>query len=66
MVDFSKENYSYVALILDEIYIKDVIYDKHEGTFIGFSNHLMIFEKDLNGESQSMPNIADTMLVSMV
>ena len=73
MVDFSKERNSYVGLILDEIHIKeDLVYDKHEGTLIGFSNlgeinnHLMRFEKDLNGESQSMPNVAGTMLVIMV
>ena len=48
-----------------------MIYDKHEGSLIGFANlgeinnHLLKFE-ELNGESQSMPNIAGTMLVIMV
>jgi len=73
MVDFSKEKNSYVGLILDEVHIKeDLIYDKNEGTLIGFSNlgeinnHLMRFEKDLNGEPRSISDIAGTMLVIMV
>ena len=73
MVDFSKERNTYVGLILDEIHIKeDLVYDKHEGTLIGFSNlgeinnHLTRFEKDLNDEPRSISDIAGTMLVIMV
>ena len=73
MIDFTKERNSYVALILDEVHIKeDLVYDKHDGTLIGFTNlgeinnHLMKFEKSLTGESQSMPTIAGSMLVMMV
>jgi len=36
MVDFSKEKNSYIGLILDEVH--NLIYDKNEGTVIGFSN----------------------------
>ena len=64
------ERNSYVGLILEEVHIKeDLIYDKNEGTLIGFSetnNHLMRFEKDLNGEPQSISDIAGTTLVIMV
>ena len=36
MIDFTKERNSYVALILDEVHIKeDLVYDKHDGTLIG-------------------------------
>ena len=52
MVDFTKEANRYVSLILDEVHIKeDLIYDKHEGSLIGFTNlgninnHLMNFEE---------------------
>ena len=72
MIDFTKERNSYVALILDVHIKEDLVYDKHDGTLIGFTNlgkinnHLMKFEKSLTGESQSMPTIVDSMLVMMV
>jgi len=69
MVDFSKERNSYVGLILDEVHIKDLIYDKNEGTLIGFSNLGKInnhLTNNLNGELQSISDIAGTMLVIMV
>ena len=59
-IDLSKEGNRYVALLLDEVHIKeDLVYDKHSGSLIGFANmgdinnHLMNFEKsssDKNGE----------------
>ena len=73
MINFTKERNSYVGLILDEVHInEELIYDNHEGSLIGFANlgeinhHLMKFEKELNGESQSMPNIAGTMFCGLL
>ena len=37
--NLSVELHKYVTLIMDEIYIKsDLVYDKHEGTLVGFVN----------------------------
>ena len=43
---------------MDEVHIKDdLIYDKHEGTLVGFANlgdtnnHLLQFEASLSGDS---------------
>jgi len=72
-IDFSKEGNRYVALLLDEVHIKeDLVYDKHSGSLIGFANmgdinnHLINFEKSLNDENAETPSIASTMLVLMV
>jgi len=51
-IDFSKEGNRYVALLLDEVHLKeDLVYDKHSGSLIGFANmgdindYLINFEK---------------------
>ena len=37
--DLTKDHKKYVTLVMDEMYIKsDLVYDKHEGTVIGFVN----------------------------
>ena len=73
-IDFTKEANRYVALLLDEVHIKeDLVYDKHSGSLIGFANmgdinnHLMNFERSLTDEpDETMPSIASTVLVIMV
>ena len=62
----------YVSLVMDEVQIKDdLIYDKHEGTLVGFvnlgdtNNHLLQFEAALLGDSVPCP-LAKSMLVLMV
>ena len=57
---------------MDEVHIKeDLIYDKHEGTLIGFvnlgdtNNHLLHFEAALSNDVLPQP-LAKTMLVLMV
>ena len=73
-IDFTEEVNRYVALLLDEVHIKeDLVYDKHSGSLIGFANmgdinnHLMNFEKRLTDEpDETMPSIASSLLVIMV
>ena len=37
--DIKKERNKQVCLVLDEVHIKkDLVYDKHQGTLIGFAN----------------------------
>ena len=62
----------YVFLILDEVHIKtDLVYDKHQGSLIGFvnlgntNNQLLAFENALAGE-QHEQQLASSMLVLMV
>ena len=57
---------------MDEVHIKDdLVYDKHEGTLIGFvnlgetNNNLLDFEASLSGESLQS-SLATSMLVLMV
>ena len=64
--------HKYVTLVMDEMYIKsDLVYDKHEGTLIGFVNmgdintQLLKFEATINNE-ESTPSLASTMMVFMV
>ena len=61
-----------VVLILDEMHIKeDLVYDKHSGELIGFTNlgsinqHLQAFERSLE-QSTSLEPLANSMLVMMV
>jgi len=68
----SNELNRYVILILDEIHIKtDLVYDKHQGSLIGFvdlgntNNKLLEFENGL-GEEKNQPQLASSMLVLMV
>ena len=70
--DLTKDHNKYVTLVMDEMYIKsDLVYDKHEGTLIGFvnlgdvNNQLLDFQAFIdNGESSS--SLATTMMVFMV
>ena len=70
--DLSVDLHKYVTLVMDEIYIKsDLVYDKHEGTLVGFvnvgetNNQILEFEAIIsNGESN--PSLAKTMMVFMV
>ena len=63
----------YIVLIMDEVHIKnDLVYDKHQGCLIGFSNlgdtnnQLLQFESALSGEEQYQQSLAQSMLVLMV
>ena len=58
---------------MDEVHIKeDLVYDKHEGTLVGFvnlgdtNNHLLQFEAALQGDSPQQQQLAKSMLVLMV
>lgn len=73
MIDFTQEANTYVSLIIDEVHIKeDLVYNKHEGSLIGFANlgdinnHLLSFERSLSDEHEQMPAIANSMLVIMI
>jgi len=71
-IDFSKEGNRYVALLLNDVHIKeDLVYDKHSGSFDWFCQHgwyqLTAFEKSLSNENaETKPSVASTMLVIMV
>ena len=70
--NLSVDQHKYITLVMDEIYIKsDLVYEKHEGTLIGFvnvgdtNNQILEFETIIsNGESS--PSLAKTMMVFMV
>ena len=70
--NLSVDLHKYVTLVMDEIYIKsDLVYEKHEGTLVGFvnvgdtKNQILEFEAIIsNGESS--PSLAKTMIVFMV
>ena len=71
-IDFTKEANRYVSLLLDEVHIKeDLVYDKHSGSLIGFTNmgeinnHLINFERSLADEPGEA-SIASSVLVIMV
>ena len=62
----------YVILVMDEMHIKhDLVYDKHDGSLIGFvdlgstNNQLLEFEKALAAEKTDR-TLASTMLMFMV
>ncbi len=63
-----------VVLVMDEMYVKeDLVYDKHSGALIGFTNladtnaHLLQFERSLEGASGvSGEPLAKSMFVFMV
>ena len=68
----SKELNKYILLVMDEMHIKhDLVYDKHEGSLIGFvdlgstNNQLLEFEKALAAK-ETGPTLASTMLTFMV
>ena len=59
-------------LLLDEMHVReDLVYDKHKGELIGFTNlgdindHLDAYEKALSGD-QEPPSLAKSVLVFMV
>ena len=73
MIDFTQEANTYISLVIDEVHIKeDLVYDKHEGSLIGFANlgdinnHLLSFERSLADEPDQMPAIASSVLVILV
>ena len=70
MIDLTQEVNTYVSLVIDEVHIKEnLVYDKHEGSLIGFANlgdtnnHLLSFERSLVEKPDQMPAIASSMLV---
>ena len=73
-INESPEWQKYVALVFDEMYIKeDLVYSKHTGSLIGFSNigdinrHLLQFQASLEDDSlNASEQLAKTMLVFMV
>ena len=74
LVDLTQERNRQVALVLDEVHVKnDLVYDKHQGNLIGFvnlgeiKNHLLQFENVLYGEeSTHQQQLATSMVVLMV
>ena len=63
----------YVILLMDEMHIReDLVYDKHTGALLGFTNlgdincHLDQFERSLETNTISECSMAKTMLVIMV
>lgn len=73
-VEHCPERDKYVAIIFDEMYIKeDLVYNKHNNTLIGFANlgevndHLLAFEESIReSSSRDVAPLAKTMLVMMV
>ena len=62
-----------VILLLDEMHIReDLVFDKHTGAMIGFTNlgdindHLLQFEQSVMDSSPAPPKLAKTMMVLMV
>ncbi len=60
-------------LALDEMHIReDLVYDKHSGALVGFTNlgeinnHLVAYERSLLGDSPTSEPLARTMMVFMV
>ena len=69
----NKELAQYVLLLIDEMHIReDLVYDKHSGEVIGFTNlgeineHLLAFERLLAEEPESSVTLAKSMMVFMV
>ena len=63
----------YVIILMDEMHIReDLVYDKHTGVLLGFTNlgdinsHLDWFEQSLQANMISESTLAKTMLVIMV
>ena len=63
----------YVFLLLDEMHIKeDLIFDKHSGMLIGYTDlgdinmHLLRFEDSMKNDTPPEPQIAKSMMVFMV
>ena len=63
----------FVFLLLDEMHIKeDLVFDKHSGMMIGFTNlgdinmHLLQCEESMKKDNAPKPQIAKSMMVFMV
>lgn len=72
-VSENKELAQYVLLVIDEMHIReDLVYDKHSGELIGFTNlgdinqHLLAFEHLITQESVPHATLANSMTVFMV
>ena len=72
-VDTSPEREKCVLLLLDEMHIReDLVYDKHSGALVGFTDlgsitmHLLKFEKEIVDEKPPSTQLAKTMMVFMV
>lgn len=72
-IDSCPERDKCVNLLLDEMHIRqDLVFDKHTGQMIGFTNlgdinrHLIDFEQSLNNNVAASPKLAKTMAVFMV
>jgi len=72
VADLSKDLNRYVMLVIDEMHVKEeLVYDKHEGSLIGFvnlgniNNQLLELEAALSHENRRLP-LASTMLILMV
>ena len=72
-VELCPEREKCVLLLLDEMHIReDLVFDKHTGAMIGFTNlgdindHLLHFEQSLSDGAPASPKLAKTMMVFMV
>ena len=72
-VDSCPEREKCVILLLDEMHIReDLVFNKHNGAMIGFTNlgdvndHLLRFEQSLSDGAPASPKLAKTMMVFMV
>ena len=72
-VDSCPERDKCVILLLDKMYIKeDLVYNKHSGEMVGFTNlgsindHLADFERSLTRGHESNLSLTKTMVVFMV
>ncbi|XP_064401712.1 uncharacterized protein LOC135347608 [Halichondria panicea] len=78
LIDASKvascpEREKYVLLLLDEMHVKeDLIFNKHSGELIGFSNlgdinnHLEVYLRSLDTDIEQSPPLAKSVMVFMV
>ena len=78
LIDASKvascpEREKYVLLLLDEMHVKkDLIFNKHSGELIGFSNlgdinnHLEVYLRSLDTDIEQLPPLAKSVMVFMV
>ena len=70
--DLSNPHNKYVILVMDEMYTKsDLVYDKHDGSLIGFvnisniNNQILEFEAITESGGEN-PSLAASMMVFMV
>ena len=72
-VELCPEREKCAILLLDEMHIReDLVFDKHTGAIIGFTNlgdindHLLHFEQSLSSSTPASPKLAKTMMVFMI